>query len=157
MTSNNCVPSFSIIWICSFKSQTSFVLYIVYDKIRVDPSVHLALMIKRCIQRLQRSIPIKRFKCFNTREYSISTRKNFSFQNPFILYISQQRWDHRRVAPSRSNIHMHIRATCLSVSSATISYFRDSILFTEVCRSSIDETRWNSFVVIEHLHFQYNR
>ena len=31
----------------------------------------LQLMIKRCIQRLQRSIPIKRFKFFNTRECSV--------------------------------------------------------------------------------------
>ena len=31
----------------------------------------LQLMTKRCIQRLQRSIPIKRFNFFNTRECSI--------------------------------------------------------------------------------------
>ena len=46
----------------------------------------------------------------------------------------------------RSNIHMIIRPTCLSGS------FRDSILFTEVCHSSSDETRWNSLLVVEYLH-----
>ena len=36
--------------------------------------------------------------------------------------------------------------------SATISSFRDFILFTEVCDSSSDETKWNRFVVAVHLH-----
>ena len=32
---------------------------------------HQSMMIKRCIQRLQRSILIKQFQFFNTREYSV--------------------------------------------------------------------------------------
>ena len=34
---------------------------------------------------------------------------------------------------------------------ATISSFRDFILFTELCHSSSDETRWNRLVVVVHL------
>ena len=50
---------------------TTFVLYIVYNQIRVDHQSISQFMTKRYIQRLQRSIQFKRFKIVNTRECSI--------------------------------------------------------------------------------------
>ena len=72
MTSDSCVPSFSIIWICRFKSHNIRTIYLCTIKFLLIHQSILQLMIKRCIQRLQRSIPIKRFKVFNTRKCSIN-------------------------------------------------------------------------------------
>ena len=53
------------------------------------------------------------------------------------------------VMPSQRERTLHFRIR--SHYSATISSFRDFILFTEVCHSSSDETRWNRLVVVVHL------
>ena len=54
------------------------------------------------------------------------------------------------VMPPQRERTLHFRTR--SYYSATISSFRDFILFTEVCHSSSDETRWNRLVVGVHYH-----
>ena len=54
------------------------------------------------------------------------------------------------VMPSQRERTLHFRIR--SYYSAAIGSFRDFILFTEVCRTSSDETKWNRVVVVVHLH-----
>ena len=70
-------------------SPIGFVLYIVYDRIRVDPSVHLAVDVQvQYIQRLKCSIAFERFKFFNIGEHAINMISTYPMPSPFMLHLN---------------------------------------------------------------------